>query len=94
MDIDIDANGDDPACIFQISDSSVYIVAWVRKSDLPAIRRAIEMLRPGGETVFGAIGCGERVWVCRDEAGYAIAIGDTDGKDVWVRLSEADARRL
>jgi hypothetical protein len=94
MDIDVDPNVDGDSYIYQLADGRFFLVVSVDKSRLGETRKAVLALRVGEEAVFGAIGCGERVWIARDESGYLIAIGDTDSKDVWYRITEPELHLL
>ncbi len=88
MDIEIDPNegGDDLG--YQFSDDRFYMVVWVDKSRLCEVLEGISALRIDSEVVFGTIGCGERVWVVRDESGYSLAVGGTDSKDICYRITD------
>jgi hypothetical protein len=94
VDIDVDGNEGGRCYIYQLGDDRFGLIVWVPKAQLADTRRAVIALSVGQEVVLGTIGCGERVWVTRHESGYAIGIGDTDSKDVWIRLSEQEVVEL
>jgi hypothetical protein len=64
------------------------LIVWVDKASLDETRGAISSIGAVGAASFGTIGCGERVWIMRDESGCWIAVGDADSKDVSYRITE------
>jgi hypothetical protein len=92
VDVDLNQGGDD--YIYQLTDGRLYLVVWVDKARVAQARKAIASLAVDTEAAFGTIRCGEGVWIVRDQSGYAIAIGNTDSKDVSYRLSDADLNQL
>ena len=94
MEIDVDANEGGDCYIYQLSDDRFGLVVFVSKAMLAATQQSMKALAVGEEVVVGTIGCGERVWLTRHETGHAIAVGDTDGKDVWIGLSKQEVAQL
>ena len=94
MDIDIDPNEGGDDYIYQVSDARFCLVFWVKKTQFAKAGKTIAALRVGDEGVFGKLGSGERVWICRDKGSFSIAIGDTDSKNVCYKISKAEFTQL